>query len=148
MLDVHPLELRFPPESSDSIMCPVHLTNNTSENVAWWYDRLHLHGIVPPRSTCTLFVRARDNQMDYGSILHSGTPGEKYLAPFEDVAERDGFLKESKEMGNAVHEAALKAVYTPQGEMGNMVHGVTSRLSEVSFGSRTDSWLCCTPTRV
>jgi len=144
LLDVQPLELRFPFQLSKSNLCSLDLTNNTDEHVAFrlqeksressslhsrvignrwkwsFFANLPMCGIMPPRSTCTLVVITEEHkelpeETNFDLILHSSISGDKYIAQFQYIYECDEFFEELRETGNAVHEVALRAVSCPQG---------------------------------
>lgn len=129
ILDAHPLELYFPSEPNDSICSTLHLTNKTSEHIAfrlinksdkakWRLGDQELYGIVPTRSTYTLIVTTTKemklpNGTDFDVVLQTSTSRDKYMVLFASQSECDGFFEEAKEIGNVVHEVALKVVYAP-----------------------------------
>ncbi|XP_044425394.1 uncharacterized protein [Triticum aestivum] len=133
LLDVHPLELRFPYCPNEPIPCSLHLTNNTDENVAfrlvdksgkspWCFAKLPLCGIVPHGSTYTLTVTMKEEmklkeETDFDLVIQSSLLGDKYIEVFNDQSESDTFFKEAKQFGNMVHEVTLKAVYVQYGEI-------------------------------
>uniref|UniRef100_A0A453TAD8 MSP domain-containing protein n=1 Tax=Aegilops tauschii subsp. strangulata TaxID=200361 RepID=A0A453TAD8_AEGTS len=133
LLDVHPLELRFPYCPNEPIPCSLHLTNNTDENVAfrlvdksgkspWCFTKLPLCGIVPHGSTYTLTVTMKEEmklkeETDFDLVIQSSLLGDKYIEVFNDQSESDTFFKEAKLFGNMVHEVTLKAVYVQYGEI-------------------------------
>ncbi|XBI04999.1 hypothetical protein VPH35_133205 [Triticum aestivum] len=133
LLDVHPLELRFPYCPNEPIPCSLHLTNNTDENVAfrlvdksgkspWCFSKLPLYGIVPHGSTYTLTVTTKEEmklkeETDFDLVIQSSLLGDKYIEVFNDQSESESFFKEAKQFGNMVHEVTLKAVYVQYGEI-------------------------------
>ncbi|XBI04273.1 hypothetical protein VPH35_132597 [Triticum aestivum] len=127
VLDVHPLELRFPYHPNEPISCSLYLTNNTNENVAfrlvdrggkspWCFTKLPLYGIVPRRSTYTLIVTTKEEmklkeKKDFDLVIQSSLLEHKYIVLFQNQCESDQFFEEAKELGNMVHEVILKPVY-------------------------------------
>jgi len=96
LLDVHLM--------SDSL----ELINNTDESVA--FEVMGMGGIVSAKSTYTLIGGFTE-----GAILKSSISGDRYV-PFKDKHECSEFFEEAKEIGNAVHELALEAIFARQGE--------------------------------
>ena len=126
-LDVHPLELRFPLDYNTLILCPLHLTNNTDEQVAFklkpkrgiysCFRNIPLYGVVPQRSSYTLIVimtppAKRSEDTDFDLILQSIKFGEGII----QGQCNDRFFEAAKEVGTGMHEVTLKAVSAPQGE--------------------------------
>ncbi|XP_044368639.1 coatomer subunit beta'-2 isoform X2 [Triticum aestivum] len=128
-LDVHPLELRFPLDYNALIPfpCPLHLTNNTDEQVAFklkpkrgiysCFRNIPLYGVVPQRSTYTLIVimtppAKLSEDTDFDLILQSIKFGEGII----QGQCNDRFFEAAKEVGTVMHEVTLKAVSAPQGE--------------------------------
>lgn len=126
VLQVHPLELRFPFKPNKSIACSFRLTNNTDEHVAFrlkkkggsWEDylaELPMHGIVPPRSTYTLVVTTREmeelpRETNVGLILQTIVP------PFEGNKECNNFFEQVEKQVIPLNEVALIAICVPQEE--------------------------------
>uniref|UniRef100_A0A453HGT6 MSP domain-containing protein n=2 Tax=Aegilops tauschii subsp. strangulata TaxID=200361 RepID=A0A453HGT6_AEGTS len=126
-LDVHPLELRFPLDYNTLILCPLHLTNNTDEQVAFklmpkrgiysCFRNIPLYGVVPQRSSYTLIVimtppAKRSEDTDFDLILQSIKFGEGII----QGQCNDRSFEAAKEVGTGMHEVTLKAVSAPQGE--------------------------------
>jgi hypothetical protein len=131
LLDVHPLQLRFPFEPKKLISCPLRLTNNTDENhVAFrcipktpkmYFNELsRLRGIVPPRSTCTYVVtmeqqNQKPNNMDAFTIILQSCIGKEGMR--EQDVEDSLFNQEINETGGKVHVVTLMVVCDPEGEV-------------------------------
>uniref|UniRef100_A0ACD5W474 Uncharacterized protein n=1 Tax=Avena sativa TaxID=4498 RepID=A0ACD5W474_AVESA len=127
LLDVYPLELLFHREAHN--MRSLRLTNKTDKHVAFriinmsgkshWYEcfvNVPLYGAVPPGSTSHLIVTMKQemnyrNEMDL--VLQSSMPGDKNAVLLASETECSEFFKEANELGHAVHELALKFIYTP-----------------------------------
>ncbi|KAF7105237.1 hypothetical protein CFC21_106069 [Triticum aestivum] len=118
----NPLEMWFAREPNKSIPCSLHLTNNIDQNVAFrlieksgtsmgHFKYEQLYGIVPPRSSYTLVMKKE--QASLGLVIQSSTSGDRYKMLFKDQSKCDDFFSEAKEMGDLVHQVALKTVYSP-----------------------------------
>uniref|UniRef100_M8BKC7 Putative coatomer subunit beta'-3 n=1 Tax=Aegilops tauschii TaxID=37682 RepID=M8BKC7_AEGTA len=116
--------LCFPFEPNKVITCPLQLTNNTDKHVAFRltdksmessFIRLPLYGIVPPNTPFTLIITTQEKEelpQKYiiDVILHNATlilEDDEYINTFQ--SQPDNFFRE---MGNAVQEVKLKALYT------------------------------------
>ncbi|XP_037465182.1 uncharacterized protein LOC119337164 isoform X2 [Triticum dicoccoides] len=116
--------LCFPFEPNKVITCPLPLTNNTDNLVAFRlmdksmessFLRLPLYGLVQPNTPYTLMVTTRQKEelprkRIADVILHIGTlilGDDKHINTFQ--GEPDKFFQE---MGDAVREVKLKALYT------------------------------------
>ncbi|XP_037423780.1 uncharacterized protein LOC119288251 isoform X2 [Triticum dicoccoides] len=116
--------LCFPFEPNKAITCPLQLTNNTDKHVVFGlmdksmgpsFLRLPLYGFVPPNTPYTLMVTTQekeDRPRKYiiDVILHSATlilGDDEHIKTFQNQPDR--FFRE---MGNAVREVKLKALYT------------------------------------
>lgn len=132
LLNVHPLTLCFPFEPNKLISCPLQLTNNTYEHVAFrlieksgnCIIRQPLYGIVPARSAYTLVVTTekkteQPEMINSDLILESSNLGDERIQTFESQLGCDSFFKQVKETKNVLQEVILEAVYTPRREMIN-----------------------------
>ncbi|KAM0930388.1 hypothetical protein ACQ4PT_001091 [Festuca glaucescens] len=131
LLNVHPLELRFPFIPKSTIPCSLHLTNKTDEPVVFrlmeknvrcsaYMIRVPVHGIVPPNSTYTLVLTTyemnelpRETNMD---LILQNSVANSYIQPFIDDDECEQFFEEVRETGDTFSEVALQAVCAPLGE--------------------------------
>jgi len=129
LLDVHPSQLRFLFGPNKLISCPLRLTNKTDDHhVAFrclpktpesYMDGLsRLHGILPPRSTCTYVVTMEKQQqlptnMDAFSIILETCVAHADTKNADDYISRRG----------QVHEVTLTALCEPDGK------GMTSEVS-------------------
>uniref|UniRef100_A0A453TE59 Protein kinase domain-containing protein n=1 Tax=Aegilops tauschii subsp. strangulata TaxID=200361 RepID=A0A453TE59_AEGTS len=129
LLLLHQFALYFPFEPNKVVMCPLQLTNNTDKHVAFrLMDKsikssfllLPMYGLVPPNTPYTLIVTTQVNEelpQKYiiDVILHSAT---LILGDDEHIntlrSQPDNFFQE---MGNAVQEVKLKAIYTLPGKI-------------------------------
>lgn len=122
LLEIDPLELKFPFELKKQISCSIQLSNKTDEHIAFKvkttspkkYCVRPNTGIVLPRSTCDVMVtmqaqreappdmQCKDKFLVQSVITGPGT-SVKDITP-------EMFTKES---GNTVDEAKLRVVYVP-----------------------------------
>ncbi|KAL6652323.1 hypothetical protein ACP70R_011248 [Stipagrostis hirtigluma subsp. patula] len=131
MLEIEPLELRFPFELKKQISCSMQLTNRTNDYIAFKvkttspkkYCVRPNSGIVPPRSTSDVIVTMQaqkeappDMQCKDKFLVQSVIVGEGTSA--RDIT-GDMFTKES---GNVVDEVKLKVVYVPPPKPPSPVH--------------------------
>jgi hypothetical protein len=117
LLEVHPRQLRFPFFEPNKSICPLRLSNNTDDDVAfriisedYYTDVLsELNGIVPPRSAQT-----------YCMLIEKKPPASmtEFVITLESCIAHDGiadvdhnFLPEVLELteGNKVHTVTLVA---------------------------------------
>ncbi|CAD6260175.1 unnamed protein product [Miscanthus lutarioriparius] len=122
LLEIEPLELRFPFETKKQISCSMQLTNRTDDYIGFKvkttspkkYCVRPNSGIVPPRSTSDVIVTMQaqkeappDMQCKDKFLVQSVIVAEGTLV--KDIT-GDMFTKES---GNVVDEVKLKVVYVP-----------------------------------
>ncbi|XP_066345424.1 vesicle-associated protein 1-2-like isoform X2 [Miscanthus floridulus] len=122
LLEIEPLELRFPFETKKQISCSMQLTNRTDDYIGFKvkttspkkYCVRPNSGIVPPRSTSDVIVTMQaqkeappDMQCKDKFLVQSVVVAEGTLV--KDIT-GDMFTKES---GNVVDEVKLKVVYVP-----------------------------------
>ncbi|EES12558.2 hypothetical protein BDA96_06G176300 [Sorghum bicolor] len=122
LLEIEPLELRFPFETKKQISCSMQLTNRTDDYIGFKvkttspkkYCVRPNSGIVPPRSTSDVIVAMQaqkeappDMQCKDKFLVQSVIVAEGTLV--KDITGHM-FLKES---GNVVDEVKLKVVYVP-----------------------------------
>ncbi|KAJ1253750.1 hypothetical protein BS78_K198400 [Paspalum vaginatum] len=133
LLDIQPLELRFPFELNKLIPCSLYLGNSTDHRIAFRLRPLKperyftewLCGVVPPRSTYTLTVTMKEQEhppldidkflIDQSSIMDDFQL--KDISQGQADVEFNNFFEEVQAMGvDMVHEQTLMAVCDPQAE--------------------------------
>ncbi|XP_066380644.1 uncharacterized protein [Miscanthus floridulus] len=134
LLEIHPLELRFPFELNRLATCPLYLANSTDDRIAFRlrpgnperYFTEWLCGVVEPRSTYTLTVTMKEQKqhppldideflIKQSRIMDSGQL--KDINQGEADAEFDNFFEEvQKTCVDLVHENTLMALCDPQAE--------------------------------
>lgn len=120
LLEIDPLELRFPLELKKQISCSLHLTNKTDQHVAFKVKTTNPKKycvrpnteVVLPRSTCDILVtmqaqkevpadmQCKDKFLVQSVVTKSGTTAKEITSEM--------FTKES---GNTVEECKLKVLY-------------------------------------
>ncbi|CAO2152343.1 unnamed protein product [Urochloa humidicola] len=139
LLHVHPMELCFlfkPKKCASSLL---HLCNKEDDHVAFrllsksprkYHTNLPLHGIVPPRRTCTLALttskqpqRPTPSDCDEGFVLQSmavSYPQQlklQYLDQSSALSEYECIFKEAQEsVDDEVQEVTLKSICAPPPE--------------------------------
>ncbi|KAL3497478.1 hypothetical protein ACH5RR_040210 [Cinchona calisaya] len=122
LLNIEPLELKFPFELKKQISCSFQLSNKTENHVAFKVKTTNPKkycvrpntGIVLPRSTCDVIVTMQAQKEPPADMVCR----DKFLLQ-SAVASAGATLKEitgevfSKETGNQVEECKLKVVYAP-----------------------------------
>ncbi|AQK45071.1 Vesicle-associated protein 1-1 [Zea mays] len=131
LLEIEPLELRFPFETKKQISCSMQLTNRTDDYIGFKvkttspkkYCVRPNSGIVPPRSTSDVIVTMQaqkeappDMQCKDKFLVQSVVVAEGTLV--KDIT-GDMFTKES---ANVVDEVKLKVVYIPPPKPPSPVH--------------------------
>ncbi|MCD9645851.1 hypothetical protein HAX54_035150 [Datura stramonium] len=122
LLNVEPLELKFPFELKKQISCSIHLSNNTENHVAFKVKTTNPKkycvrpntGIVLPRSTSDVIVTMQA-QKEAPSDMQCK---DKFL--LQSVVATPGILAKditqemfNKEEGRVVDECKLKVIYLP-----------------------------------
>ncbi|VAI82143.1 unnamed protein product [Triticum turgidum subsp. durum] len=124
LLLLHQFVLCFPFEPNKVITCPLELTNNTDNHVAFrLMDKsmgssflgLPLYGLVPPNTPYTLIVTTQEKEDQprkyiIDVILHAATlilGDDEHINTFQ--SQPDKFFQD---MGVAVQEVKLKALYS------------------------------------
>ncbi|GJM97173.1 hypothetical protein PR202_ga14078 [Eleusine coracana subsp. coracana] len=153
LLEIQPLELRFPFKANVPIACPLHLTNRSDQRVAFRFQPGNpgryftewLCGVVPPRSTYTLNVTMKEQQQppmeqDQFLLEHSRIMDDvklKYISQGEADNEFDNFFLEVEEMGpGRVHELMLIVHCSPQAETSSEVSLVNYIYESVHCATR------------
>lgn len=135
LLDVHPMELRFPFRPKKYISCFLQLYNKKDDRVAFrlhcnspkgYLTKLPVCGVVPPSCVYTLaLTTSRQPQhplpdSDVGLVLHSVAVTDHQEHQLKDldqtsaVREYDNLFEKAKEMpGDEVQEVTLKSVCAP-----------------------------------
>ncbi|CAD6254130.1 unnamed protein product [Miscanthus lutarioriparius] len=134
LLEIHPLELRFPFELNRLATCPLYLANSTDDRIAFrlWpgnqdrYFTEWLCGVVEPRSTYTLTVTMKEQKqhppldIDEFLIKQSRIMDSDQLKDINQGKaddEFDNFFEEVQKTGvDLVHENTLMALCDPQAE--------------------------------
>lgn len=132
LLDVRPLQLRFPFESNKLIPCQLNLTNNSDEHVdfrcvpknpkSFLNGLSRLHGSVPPNTSFIYIVSMEKHQqppanMDTLDVILESWVG--YTSRTRGWGMDDYFSTGSKEdlSGCPVHKVTLTAVCQPADKM-------------------------------
>lgn len=122
LLDIEPMELKFPFELKKQIPCSLHLSNKTDSYVAFKVKTTNPKkycvrpntGIVLPKSTCEITVTMQA-QKEAPPDMQSK---DKFLlqsvkAPEGSTAKDINAEMFNKEAGNVVEECKLRVVYVP-----------------------------------
>ncbi|XP_037419361.1 uncharacterized protein LOC119284267 [Triticum dicoccoides] len=132
LLRIQPTVLVFRLQSGKLIPCPLQLTNDTDEHVAFklsttqsvdWSEhfmtRMPIYGIVPPRSTYTLILTVLEWEVPHKRscimVLQSCISADNHIRKFRDKPECEEFFKVNKAR-NAVHEVELGAFLCQKGQ--------------------------------
>jgi hypothetical protein len=121
LLEIEPLEFRFPFETMKQISCPMHVTNRTDHHIAFKvkttspkkYCVRPNSGVVPPRSTSDVVVTMQAQREAPPDMQCK----DKFLVQSVIVAEGTSSRDVTGEMftkgGNVMDEVKLKVVYVP-----------------------------------
>ncbi|XP_062197393.1 uncharacterized protein LOC133900323 isoform X2 [Phragmites australis] len=159
LLEIQPLELRFPFKPNELIPCSVHLTNRTDYRVAFRlrpgnpkrYFTEWLCGVVPPNCTYTLTVMMKEQQQqpqdpDKFLIQQSSLMDDNqliYIVQGKADIEFNNFFTEVEKTGvDRVHKLMLMPVSDPQAETTSVVISTENFTKMVSMDVHpTESWI-------
>ncbi|KAG6510602.1 hypothetical protein ZIOFF_028627 [Zingiber officinale] len=122
LLEIDPLELKFPFELKKQISCSIQLKNNSDNHIAFKvkttspkkYCVRPNSGVVLPRSTCDVIVTMQAQREAPPDMQCKDKFLVQSVVIDQDAATKDVTIEMfAKESGNVVNEVKLRVLYVP-----------------------------------